>query len=86
MAVGEGVKEDLVGRKLLFSHLFLVMNAFCKERYYAKCTHYSYFGSRQDGGFSEYLSVPEFNLGIAWMMMQIYVKPLCSNRLLLVYM
>ncbi|ECD5297046.1 galactitol-1-phosphate 5-dehydrogenase [Salmonella enterica subsp. enterica serovar Agona] len=63
VAVGEGVKEDLVGRKTAIFPLIPCNEcAFCKERYYAKCTHYSYFGSRQDGGFSEYLSVPEFNL------------------------
>ena len=29
---------------------------------YARCDDYSYFGSREDGGYAEYLDVPEWNL------------------------
>lgn len=34
----------------------------CQTGDYAQCEDYNYFGSRCDGGFSEYLSVPESNL------------------------
>ncbi|NDO83774.1 galactitol-1-phosphate 5-dehydrogenase [Citrobacter sp. NCU1] len=63
VATGTGVKKELIGRKAAIFPLIPCNKCdFCKERHYAKCTHYSYFGSRQDGGFSEYVTVPEFNL------------------------
>lgn len=34
----------------------------CRQRQYEMCRHYSYLGSRQDGGFAEYVSVPAENL------------------------
>ncbi len=34
----------------------------CQERNYALCIDYSYYGSRQDGGYSEYLLVDPWNL------------------------
>ena len=34
----------------------------CKARKYEMCSHYSYLGSRQNGGFAEYTVVPEWNL------------------------
>ena len=34
----------------------------CKENKYATCTKYKYYGSRNHGGFSEYISVKEWNL------------------------
>ncbi len=34
----------------------------CQTGDYAQCIAYDYFGSRRDGGFAEYLSVPEENL------------------------
>lgn len=34
----------------------------CKEEEYAQCSNYNYFGSRCDGAFSEYLTVPKWNL------------------------
>ena len=60
---GVGVDTLLVGRKAaIFPLLPCFKCQFCQERHFAKCINYSYFGSRQDGGFSEYISVPEFNL------------------------
>ena len=35
---------------------------FCKEKHYAQCTNYSYFGSRQNGAMAEYITVPQWNL------------------------
>jgi len=34
----------------------------CKKGFYEMCRNYSYLGSRRDGGFAEYVSVPETNL------------------------
>ena len=34
----------------------------CKNRKYEMCKSYGYLGSRQDGGFSELVAVPEWNL------------------------
>ena len=34
----------------------------CLEKRYELCTQYSYLGSRRDGGFGEFVSVPEWNL------------------------
>lgn len=35
---------------------------FCKKEQYEMCRNYGYLGSRQDGGFAEYVAVPEWNL------------------------
>lgn len=34
----------------------------CQKGQYEMCRHYSYLGSRRDGGFAEYVAVPEKNL------------------------
>lgn len=34
----------------------------CHRESYAQCHKYSYYGSRQDGGFAEYLDVKEWNI------------------------
>ncbi len=34
----------------------------CQTGDYAQCEHYDYYGSRRDGGFAEYVFVPEANL------------------------
>lgn len=34
----------------------------CQKEQYEMCKHYSYLGSRQDGGFAEYTAVPADNL------------------------
>lgn len=34
----------------------------CKKKQYEMCRSYSYLGSRRDGGFAEYVAVPEKNL------------------------
>ncbi|MFW5980691.1 MAG: galactitol-1-phosphate 5-dehydrogenase [Halanaerobiaceae bacterium] len=35
--------------------------AFCKRGNYAQCNNYDYLGSRSNGGFAEYVAVPESN-------------------------
>ena len=34
----------------------------CKEKHYAQCKKYSYFGSRQNGAMAEYIAVPIWNI------------------------
>lgn len=34
----------------------------CRKKQYEMCRNYSYLGSRRDGGFAEYVAVPEENL------------------------
>ena len=34
----------------------------CETGHYAQCRHYSYYGSRQDGGMAEYIAVKKANL------------------------
>lgn len=34
----------------------------CRKTQYEMCRSYGYLGSRQDGGFAEYVAVPEWNL------------------------
>ena len=34
----------------------------CKEGSYATCSNYDYYGSRRDGGMTEYIAVKEWNV------------------------
>ena len=55
--------EELLGKK---AAIFPLMPCFeceaCQKEEYAQCANYNYFGSRCDGGYSEYLLVPKWNL------------------------
>ena len=55
--------EELLGKK---TAIFPLMPCFecnaCEREEYAQCSNYNYFGSRCDGGYSEYLLVPKWNL------------------------
>lgn len=55
--------EELLGKK---TAIFPLMPCFecdaCESEEYAQCSNYNYFGSRCDGGYSEYLLVPKWNL------------------------
>lgn len=63
VSVGEGTDSALVGKKAaVFPMLPCKTCAPCAIGEYAQCTHYNYFGSRCDGGFAEYISVPIWNL------------------------
>lgn len=55
--------EKLLGRKTAIFPLIpcFECNA-CESEEYAQCSNYNYFGSRCDGGYSEYLLVPKWNL------------------------
>ena len=55
--------EGLLGKGVcVFPMLPCMRCDACKKGEYAQCDCYNYFGSRCDGGFSEYLLVPKWNL------------------------
>lgn len=62
-AVGEGVAEDLVGRRVAVAPL-LPCHACpqCAAGNYAQCPNYSFIGSRVNGGLAEYVVAPVANL------------------------
>jgi len=61
--IGEKIKNFKVGDLV---SVFPLLPCFtcnsCKEKRYATCDNYKYYGSRNAGGFSEYISVKEWNL------------------------
>lgn len=63
VAVGDGVDESLLGRRsCVFPMLPCRSCKACEKEEWAQCSGYSYFGSRCDGGFAEYLVAPVWNL------------------------
>lgn len=57
------VNRSLIGRRAaVFPLLPCKKCASCVEEEYARCFNYNYFGSRCDGAFAEYISVPVWNL------------------------
>lgn len=61
--LGEGVNEKWAGKRVgVFPLIPCGKCRPCRERRYEMCRGYSYLGSRRDGGFAEYVSVPEWNL------------------------
>lgn len=60
--VGEGVSADLVGKHAAVIPLVPCFECEqCQRGYYSACHSYSFIGSRQAGGFAEYLDLPERN-------------------------
>ena len=60
---GKNVPEEYVGRRAAV--IPLIPCHTCKEcevGQYAQCEHYDFLGSRNDGGFAEYVRVPAANL------------------------
>lgn len=61
--VGDNVDKSLIGKR---AAVFPLLPCFecvpCKNHQYAQCKKYSYFGSRCDGAFAEYIAVPTWNL------------------------
>ena len=57
------VERSLIGKRAaVFPLLPCRKCASCKDEEYARCSNYNYFGSRCDGAFAEYISVPTWNL------------------------
>jgi L-iditol 2-dehydrogenase len=62
-AVGAGVSPNLVGRAAALAPLVPCMACpNCRRGQYSACPHYSFIGSRVNGGFAEYLAAPAANM------------------------
>ncbi|MBO6134047.1 MAG: galactitol-1-phosphate 5-dehydrogenase [Lachnospiraceae bacterium] len=63
VSVGEEVPEEWIGRNAgVFPLIPCMKCAPCMEERYEMCRSYDYLGSRSDGGFAEFVRVPEWNL------------------------
>jgi L-iditol 2-dehydrogenase len=59
-SVGDGVSEDLIGKHAAVIPLVPCFECEqCKAGHYSACHSYSFIGSRQAGGFAEYVELPE---------------------------
>ncbi len=60
--VGEGVGESYIGKHAAVIPLAPCFECEqCQRGYYSACHHYSFIGSRQAGGFAEFVELPERN-------------------------
>lgn len=63
VAVGPGVDPALVGIRAAMIPLMPCMHCtYCLQGLYSSCTSYSFLGSRRNGGFAEYVTLPAANL------------------------
>lgn len=61
--VGESADAKWLGKRVGIFPLIPCRNCTaCQKKHYELCRSYSYLGSRRNGGFSEYVAVPEWNL------------------------
>ena len=61
-AVGEGVSDGLIGKHAAIIPLVPCFECEeCQRGYYSACHRYSFIGSRQSGGFADYVEIPERN-------------------------
>ncbi|MFO7321913.1 MAG: galactitol-1-phosphate 5-dehydrogenase [Chloroflexota bacterium] len=61
-SVGEGVSDELVGRRAALIPLIPCFQCDqCERGLYSACRSYSFIGSRQHGGFAEFLELPARN-------------------------
>ena len=57
------VNPSLVGKRVVVYPLLPCFECeSCKKGFFAQCKSYNYFGSRCDGGYAQYLSVPAWNI------------------------
>lgn len=62
-AVGSGVSDSWRGQRVGIFPLIPCGKCIpCQRKQYEMCRSYGYIGSRRDGGFAEYVAVPEWNL------------------------
>lgn len=60
---GTAVNQNWKGKRVgVFPLLPCYKCVACNKKQYEMCRNYSYLGSRRDGGFAEYVAVPEKNL------------------------
>ncbi len=61
-AVGEGVSDELVGKHAAIIPLVPDFDCEeCERGYYSACHSYSFIGSRQAGGFADFVEIPARN-------------------------
>jgi len=61
--VGEKVNNFIIGDAVSVFPLLPCFNCqSCEDKKYATCSKYKYYGSRNSGGFSEYIAIKEWNL------------------------
>lgn len=61
--VGEKVSDKWIGKRVgVFPLIPCKECSCCRNKQYEMCSKYSYLGSRTDGGYAEYVVVPEWNL------------------------
>lgn len=61
--VGKNADEKWMGKRVgIFPLIPCKQCSSCQKKRYEMCSQYSYLGSRTNGGFAEYVSVPEWNL------------------------
>lgn len=62
-SVGDGVNRDLIGKHAAVIPLIPCFACEqCQRGYYSACNSYSFIGSRQAGGFADYLELPQRNV------------------------
>ncbi len=63
--LGKNARKDLLGKKVAVIPLIPCRTCkMCETGRFAQCESYDFLGSRSDGGFAEYVKVPEDNLVI----------------------
>lgn len=61
-AVGEGVDASLIGKHAAIIPLVPCFECEqCERGYYSACHRYSFIGSRQSGGFADFVEIPQRN-------------------------
>lgn len=61
--LGANIDKSYLGKRaVVFPLLPCFKCQSCKNGFYAQCQNYNYFGSRCNGGFAEYLTVPLWNI------------------------
>lgn len=61
--VADQKNKELIGKKaVIFPLLPCKKCSSCEQGFYAQCSNYDYFGSRRDGGYAQFLSVPLWNI------------------------
>ena len=62
---GTEISADYINKKVVVFPLLPCFECeFCKQKMYAQCKNYKYFGSRCNGAMAEYIAVPIWNIKV----------------------